>query len=131
MVDNSIVDTTRLSTNDYSVTSMPAYATACTMGTTLNSQGPDLVFAYTHTGAAQQVTARVTPDSSFDVALARFEGTCAPTACVAMDDSSQQGFSEELTWMAMPNTTYWLVVDGWVPMNMSLPGAGSFRLRIE
>jgi hypothetical protein len=121
--DNSIVDTNRLSVNDYSTMTNPAYAAACT---TFAENGPDLVYAYTHAGAARQVTARVTPQSGFDVGLARLEGSCAPTACVALDDSGGQGTTEELSWMAMPGVTYWLVVEGYTATSL-----GVFRLRVE
>ncbi len=124
MADNSIVDTTRLSANNYSSQSMPPYAMACT-GVPLT--GNDLVYAFTFTGAAaQSVTATVQPETGFDIALARLEGTCAPASCVALDDSSGAGVAESLTWQAMPGTTYWLVVEGFTGAN-----SGLFRLRVQ
>lgn len=123
MQDNSIVDTTRVATADYSNQSMPPYAAACNQYT---EAGKEVVFAYTHTGTAGQVTATVTPDDQFDVGILRLEGTCSPSSCAALDDSGGGGAEETLTWIAQPNTTYWIVVDGWVAME-----EGSFRLRIE
>jgi len=119
--DNAIIDTTRLSTADYT---SPAYGPSCSQYT---EAGKDLVYAFTYTGTvAKSVTATVTPDGDFDVGLLRLEGICAPSACVALDDSGASGQEETLTWVAQPNTTYWLVVDGWVANE-----EGAFRLRVE
>ena len=121
--DNSIVDTNRLSVNDYSSTTSPPYPPPCT---TFSEAGPDVVYAYTHVGAARSVTARVTPQSGFDVGLLRLEGSCAPASCVALDDSGAGGVTEELTWTAQTGVTYWLVVDGF-----SGTSVGVFRVWVE
>jgi hypothetical protein len=120
--DNSIFDTTRFSSDDYG----SANVTGCMLGSA--ASGGDLVYAFTFTGATPRtVAATIYPEAGYDPLLYRFEGSCAPTACAAAVDFPSDSEDDVMTWVAQPNTTYWLVVDGY-DTNL---GVGAFRLEVK
>ncbi len=125
--DNTVTSNTAFATDDYSQQTVPAYPATCpTPYDSTSGAAPDLVYAFTFTGAAEQtVTATLTPDVAFDAVLVLLQGSCNPTACVGISDVSGPGGAEQLSWTAEPGTTYWLVADGYQG------SSGPFTLNVQ
>lgn len=119
MTDNSVLETTQLSTNDFA-----SMATACGSATRYN--GRDLVYSFT-AAASGTVTANIIPASNFDPVIAVMVGGCGSTYCTAAADVGASGGPETLSFSVTAGQTYYLVVDGYGTSS----NQGFFRLELR
>lgn len=119
VTDNSVLETTQLSTNDFA-----SMATACGSATRYN--GPDLVYSFT-AAVSGTVTATIVPSLNFDPVLALMPTTCASTSCTAAADVGASGDPETLSFAVTAGQTYYLLVDGYGTSS----NQGFFRLDLR
>ncbi|MBX7099857.1 MAG: hypothetical protein K1X89_19230, partial [Myxococcaceae bacterium] len=120
-VDNSVIDSNALATDDYSKTSAPAYA--CT--SSASNTGRDLVYSFTAPATARYVVT-VTGIGSLDAVLAFLGTTCSPTTCTKAVDTAYTGEAETLTFDGVQGQTYYFVVDAYTSTSV-----GGFRLTVR
>jgi hypothetical protein len=117
LVDASALETTQLSTNDF--TTMGGFTT--------RYNGKDLVYSFTPTTTAS-FTATVTPSPTFDPSITVLSGGCGPSFYLNSADTGATGTPDSVTFAGTAGQTYYLVVDGY---GSTSANEGFFRLEVR
>ncbi|MEW5742884.1 MAG: hypothetical protein AB1938_28470, partial [Myxococcota bacterium] len=117
VVDASALETTQLSTNDF--TAMGGFTT--------RYNGKDLVYSFTP-ATTGSFTVTVTPSPTFDPSITVLSGGCGPSFYLDSEDTGASGTPDSVTFSGAAGQTYWFVVDGY---GSGASNEGFFRLEVR
>ncbi len=123
-VDNSIVESTMLASNDVTSLGAGCIASDAKVG------GGDLVFSFT-APTARDYTLWIAPSLGYDVSVVRLTGTCDASKCAQVIDEETTGKLEVKTFPMAAGETTWFVVDGFSAAPNAATGRGYFRMMVR
>lgn len=98
-------------------------------GCNVGLPGPDVVYQWT-AGASGPAAVRVAPQLGYDVAVSLLSA-CAPSSCLAVQDSGDASAGETLAFTAVAGKTYFFAVDSYTGSATSRANRGGFVISVE